>query len=55
LLSGQAERFRAVVVIATPCPQLLAIPTAIIGPISLDAPSIIIKTLCWSGLKSAAT
>jgi P-type E1-E2 ATPase len=35
LLSGQAERFLAVVVIATPCPLLLAIPTAIIGAISL--------------------
>ena len=35
LLRGQAERFLAVVVIATPCPLLLAIPTAIIGAISL--------------------
>ena len=44
LLSGQAERFLAVVVIATPCPLLLAIPTAIIGAISLAARrGIIIK------------
>jgi heavy metal translocating P-type ATPase len=44
LLSGQAERFLAVVVIATPCPLLLAIPTAIVGAISLAARrAIIIK------------
>jgi heavy metal-(Cd/Co/Hg/Pb/Zn)-translocating P-type ATPase len=44
LLSGQAERFLAVVVVATPCPLLLAIPTAIIGAISLAARrAIIIK------------
>jgi heavy metal translocating P-type ATPase len=44
LLSGQSERFLAVVVIATPCPLLLAIPTAIIGAISLAARrAIIIK------------
>ncbi len=44
LLSGQPERFLAVVVIATPCPLLLAIPTAIIGAISLAARrAIIIK------------
>lgn len=44
LFSGQAERFLAVVVIATPCPLLLAIPTAIIGAISLAARrAIIIK------------
>jgi heavy metal translocating P-type ATPase len=44
LLSGQAERFLSVVVIATPCPLLLAIPTAIIGAISLAARrAIIIK------------
>ncbi len=44
LLTGQAERFLAVVVIATPCPLLLAIPTAIIGAISLAARrAIIIK------------
>jgi cation transport ATPase len=44
VLSGQAERFLAVVVIATPCPLLLAIPTAIIGAISLAARrAIIIK------------
>ena len=44
LFSGQAERFLAVVVIATPCPLLLAIPTAIIGAISLAARhAIVIK------------
>jgi heavy metal translocating P-type ATPase len=36
-LSGHAERFLAVLVIATPCPLLLAIPVAIIGAISLAA------------------
>ncbi|HMD43668.1 MAG TPA: heavy metal translocating P-type ATPase [Candidatus Acidoferrum sp.] len=42
--SHDAERFLAVVVIATPCPLLLAIPTAIIGAISLAARrAIIIK------------
>ena len=44
LSSGQAERFLAVIVIATPCPLLLAIPTAIIGAISLAARhAIVIK------------
>jgi heavy metal translocating P-type ATPase len=44
LLSNDAHRFLAVVVIATPCPLLLAIPTAIIGAISLSARrGIIIK------------
>jgi heavy metal translocating P-type ATPase len=44
VLSGDAHRFLAVVVIATPCPLLLAIPTAIIGAISLSARrAIIIK------------
>jgi heavy metal translocating P-type ATPase len=43
-LSGNSERFLSVVVIATPCPLLLAIPTAIIGAISLAARrAIIIK------------
>jgi len=43
-LSGRSERFLSVVVIATPCPLLLAIPTAIIGAISLAARrAIIIK------------
>jgi heavy metal translocating P-type ATPase len=35
--SGQADRFLAVLVIATPCPLLIAIPVAIIGAISLAA------------------
>lgn len=44
LFSGQAARFLSVVVIATPCPLLLAVPTAIIGAISLAARrAIIIK------------
>jgi heavy metal translocating P-type ATPase len=40
--TGEADRFLAVVVIATPCPLLLAIPTAIIGAISLAARRAII-------------
>jgi len=44
LISGQAVRFLAVLVIATPCPLLIAIPVAIIGAISLSARrGIIIK------------
>jgi heavy metal translocating P-type ATPase len=44
LLSGQPERFLAVLVIATPCPLLLAIPVSIIGAISLAAKrGIVIK------------
>src|SRR6266852_508971 len=44
LISGDANRFLAVVVIASPCPLLLAIPTAIVGAISLSARrAIIIK------------
>jgi heavy metal translocating P-type ATPase len=42
LLSGEPQRFLAVVVIATPCPLLLAIPTALIGAISLAARRAII-------------
>lgn len=37
LISGDAIRFLAVLVIATPCPLLIAIPVAIIGSISLCA------------------
>jgi heavy metal translocating P-type ATPase len=44
LASRDPNRFLAVVVIATPCPLLLAIPTAVIGAISLSARrGIIIK------------
>jgi len=44
VLSGEAVRFLAVLVIATPCPLLIAIPVAIIGSISLAARrSIIIR------------
>ena len=44
-LSGQSIRFLAVLVIATPCPLLLAIPIAIIGSISLCARrAIIVKS-----------
>lgn len=44
LASGQSIRFLAVLVIATPCPLLIAIPVAIIGAISLAARrSIIIR------------
>lgn len=35
--SGEAIRFLAVLVVATPCPLLIAIPTAIVGAISLAA------------------
>jgi len=44
-LSGESIRFLAVLVIATPCPLLLAIPIAIIGSISLCARrAIIVKS-----------
>jgi heavy metal translocating P-type ATPase len=36
-LGGDARRFLAVMVIATPCPLLIAIPVAVIGAISLAA------------------
>jgi heavy metal translocating P-type ATPase len=43
-MSGQVVRFLAVLVVATPCPLLIAIPVTIIGSISLAARrSIIIK------------
>jgi heavy metal translocating P-type ATPase len=43
-VSGEAIRFLAVLVIATPCPLLIAIPVAIIGSISLAARrSIVIR------------
>ena len=45
VISGDAVRFLAVLVIATPCPLLLAIPIAIIGSVSLCARrSIIVKS-----------
>ncbi|WP_145292152.1 heavy metal translocating P-type ATPase [Pirellulimonas nuda] len=37
LASGESSRFLAVLVVATPCPLLIAIPVAIIGAISLCA------------------
>lgn len=37
LLSGEATRFLAVLVVATPCPLLIGIPVAILGGISLSA------------------
>ena len=44
LMSGDPVRFLAVLVVATPCPLLIAIPTAIIGAISIAAKrGIIIK------------
>lgn len=44
IVSGDPERFLAVMVIATPCPLLIAVPVAIVGGISLSARSgIIIK------------
>src|ERR1043166_6557526 len=42
VISGEAIRFLAVLVIATPCPLLIAIPVAIIGSISLAARRAII-------------
>src|SRR5450756_2083358 len=45
VISGESIRFLAVLVIATPCPLLLAIPSAIIGSISLCARrAIIVKS-----------
>lgn len=44
ILSGNVERFLAVLVIATPCPLLIAIPVTVIGAVSLSARrGIIIK------------
>ena len=44
LWSGQAVRFLAVMVVATPCPLLIAIPVTIIGAIALSAKrGIIVK------------
>ena len=44
-ISGEAVRFLGVLVIATPCPLLIAIPIAIIGSISLCARrAIIVKS-----------
>ncbi|MEQ8786871.1 MAG: heavy metal translocating P-type ATPase [Pirellulaceae bacterium] len=37
LASGESVRFLAVLVVATPCPLLIAIPVAVIGAISLAA------------------
>ncbi len=42
IVSGEATRFLAVLVIATPCPLLIAIPIGIIGSISLCARRAII-------------
>jgi heavy metal translocating P-type ATPase len=36
-LTGEPSRFLAVMVVATPCPLLIAIPVAIIGSVSLSA------------------
>ena len=37
MLSGESQRFLAVLVVATPCPLLIGIPVAILGGISLSA------------------
>jgi len=37
VLSGDPDRFLAVIVVATPCPLLIGIPVAVIGAISLAA------------------
>lgn len=45
VISGEAMRFLAVLVIATPCPLLLGIPIAIVGSVSLCARrAIIVKS-----------
>ena len=45
VVSGESVRFLAVLVIATPCPLLIAIPIAIIGSISLCARrAIVVKS-----------
>src|SRR5215470_9067386 len=41
-ISGEAVRFLAVMVVATPCPLLIAIPVAVIGSISLAAKRAIV-------------
>ncbi len=44
IVTGERHRFLAVLVVATPCPLLIAIPVAVIGAISLSARrGIIIK------------
>jgi heavy metal translocating P-type ATPase len=44
IVTGESHRFLAVLVVATPCPLLIAIPVAVIGAISLSARrGIIIK------------
>lgn len=44
LVTGESHRFLAVLVVATPCPLLIAIPVAVIGAISLAARrSIIVR------------
>jgi heavy metal translocating P-type ATPase len=44
IVSGKADRFLAVLVVATPCPLIIAIPVAIIGAISWSAKrGIIVK------------
>ena len=42
IVSGEAVRFLAVLVVATPCPLLIAIPVTVIGSISLAAKRAII-------------
>lgn len=42
MISGEVQRFLAILVVATPCPLLIAIPVAIIGSISLCARSGIV-------------
>lgn len=42
LITGESHRFLAVIVVATPCPLLIAIPVAVLGAISLAARRAII-------------
>jgi heavy metal translocating P-type ATPase len=42
MVTGESHRFLAVIVVATPCPLLIAIPVAVLGAISLAARRAII-------------
>jgi cation transport ATPase len=56
IVGGDPHRFLAVLVIATPCPLLIAIPIAIIGAISVSrgAESLSRTRACWSAWIDAA-
>ncbi len=56
IFSGESVRFLSVLVIATPCPLLIAIPIAIIGSISCAPVARLSSRVpsCWSRSPSAA-